>query len=232
VTGKRLEIEGWAVAQADLQRPWSRQQLPERCWVFRSSSHWALVAMRRSQRFDDHDRIVDGRAVIRSEVFASLAELAQHVERTYTGGAWVELVDTGAEFDPDLHAVWVPEQIRRDFDGASFHRKDLARCSALLAGSAVPAPARELPGWEEDAVAQMATRLGDLGFEVLDGRPSVDDNTEGWEDPQLGTVHVHRYGWETVGVVRVDEVGEVFVRLPDPANVAGPLFRPAPEDDA
>lgn len=228
--GGGLEIEGWAVAQADLQRRWSGQQLPDHCSVFRSSSGWTLVAMRRWQRFDDHSRIVDGRSVITAKGFASLDELARHVERAYTGGAWVELVDVGAKFDPELYAAWVPEQIRRDFDGASFHRKDLARCSALLAGSAVPAPARELAGWEDDAVAQMAAHLDGLGFEVLGARPSVDDNTEGWEDPQLGTVEVRRYGWETVGVVRVDEVGEVFIRLPDPANVAGPLFRPASDD--
>lgn len=230
--GQGLDIEGWVVAQVDLQRRWSGQQLPEQCWVFRSSRGWTLVAMRRSQRFDDHDRIVDGRAVITAKGFASLDELAQHVEGIYTGGAWVELLDVGAKFDPELYAAWVPEQIRRDFDGASFHRKDLARYSALLAGSAVPAPARQLPGWEDDAVDQMAAHLADLGFEVLGARPSVDDNSEGWEDPQLGTVEVRRYGFETVGVVRVDEVGEVFVRLPDPANVAGPLFRPAPDDDA
>jgi len=230
--GDGLEIEGWAVTQADLRRRWSGQLLPEHCWVFRSSSAWTLVAMRRSERCDDHNHIVDGRAVINAKEFVSLDELAQHVEGTYTGGAWVELVDVGAEFDPDLYAAWISEQIRRDFDDASFHQKDLARYSALLDGSAVPAPARELPGWEDDAVAQMATRLADLGFEVLDGRPSIDDNTEGWEDPQLGILRVRRYGWETVGVVRVDEVGEVFVRLPDPANMAGSLFRPAPEEDA
>jgi hypothetical protein len=139
----------------------------------------------------------------------------------------VDLLDAGAEHDADLYRAWVPERVRRDFDAASIFNKDLARYTGMLVGDPVPAVARELPGWEQEAVAQMAAHLGEIGFEVLADEPEVRlEDAHG--DPFLGSLRVRRYGWETVGVVRVDEVGEIFVRVPDPSDVAGPLWRPTP----
>lgn len=153
-----------------------------------------------------------------------MEELAEEVEHAYVSGAWVELLDAGYEQDPELYQAWVAERIRRDFDTASIYRKDLALYTGLLGGKPVPAPARELRGWEDEAVEQMALHLVGLGFEVLEERLSVDLDPSEWGDPALGALRVRRYGWETTGIVRIDSVGEVFIRLPGPGDVAGPLF--------
>lgn len=157
--------------------------------------------------------------------------MAEEVERAYTSGSWIELLDAGYEQDADLYRAWVPERIRRDFDGASLRRKDLALYSDLLAaGDVLPAPGRHLGGWENEAVDQMAAHLVALGFEVLDKQPAVRDAPCGWGDPTVGALRVRRYGWETTGIVRVDAAGEVFIRL-DCDAVAGPLLQPVPDDE-
>jgi hypothetical protein len=226
----RLEIDGWGVAQADLERTWSGQELTDRCWLFRSPTAWTLVTMRRSVRYDDFDRPTSGRATISSQEFSTLEDLAEAVESTYSSSSWVELLDAGYQHDDELYRAWGPERIRRDFDGASIHRKDLALTTGLFGGEPVPAPARELTGWQEDAVGQMAAHLVELGFEVLDHPPAVTETPQAWSDPFLGALRVRRYGWETTGVVRVDEAGEVFIRL-DPDAVAGPLFQLVPDQE-
>ncbi len=111
------------------------------------------------------------------------------------------------------------------------HRKDLALYTGLFNGEPVPAPGRLLRGWQDEAVDQMAAHMVELGFEVLDERPVVlADVPNDWGDPLLGALRVRRYGWETTGVVRIDSVGEVFIRL-DPAAVVGPLLQPVPDED-
>ena len=223
-----LEVDGWAVAQVDLEHTWGRRDIPDRCWVFRSPAGWTLVTMRRTERYEDTDQPVGGRATIGTAQFATVAELAEHVTDAYDSGAWVDLLDAGAGHDEQLYEAWVPERVRRDFDAASIYNKDLARATGFFDAQPVPAVGRALPGWESEAVAQMAAHLVDVGFEVLTDTPGVrleDDS------PLLGALRVRRYGWETVGVVRVDDVGEIFVRVPDPTEVDGPLWRRAPESD-
>ncbi|HEV2810756.1 MAG TPA: hypothetical protein VGV93_10220, partial [Acidimicrobiales bacterium] len=162
----QLQIDGWGVAQADLERSWESAELPDRCWLFRSPTGWTLVTMRRRVRYDDSDQPSAGSATIASRAFSTLDELAAEVERTYTSGPWIELLDAGYEHDADLYRTWVPERIRRDFGGASIQRKDLALYTGLWDGDPVPAPARELKGWEDEAVEQLAAHLVELGFEV------------------------------------------------------------------
>ena len=222
----RLDVDGWEVAQVELERSWSGRELPDKCSLYRSPSTWTLVTVHRQVRYGDDDQPVSGRATVTTSVFATLEELGEYVKDAYTGGAWVELLDAGYENDAELYRAWVPERIRRDFDAASIFNKDLARYTGLLVGQAVPAPARELPGWEDEAVATMAAHLSESGFGILDDRPvlHLDDRER---DPILGALRVRRYGWDTVGVVRVDEVGEIFVRVPDPSEVDGPLWQPA-----
>ena len=225
-----LQIDGWGVAQVDLERHWGSGDLPDRCWLFRSPTTWTLVTMRRRVRYDDDDQPSAGSATITSRTFSTVYEVAEEVEHTYTSGAWIELLDAGYEHDADLYRAWVPERIRRDFHGASIHRKDLALYTGLFAGDPVPAPGRQLRDWENEAVEQMAAHLVTLGFEVLDERPAVEDVPNDWGDPLLGELRVRRYGWEATGVVRIDAAGEVFIRL-DPDAVAGPLLRPVPDEE-
>jgi hypothetical protein len=226
----RLEIDGWGVAQVDLERSWSGRELADRCWLFRSPTAWALVTMRRSVRYDDFDRPTSGRATITSQEFSTLEDLAAAVESTYSSGSWVELLDAGYEHDTELYRAWGPGRIRRDFHAASIYRKDLALYTGLYSGEAVPAPAPELTGWQDEAVEQMAAHLVELGFEVLEERSGAGISPNDWGDPVLGALRVRRYGWETTGVVRIDGAGEVFIRL-DPEAVAGPLFQPVPDEE-
>ena len=167
----RLDVDGWGVAQVELERSWSGRDLADKCWLFRSPSAWTLVTMRRDVRYGDDDEPVSGRATVAATVFGSLEELAEHVERIYTAGAWANVLDAGWENDAELYRAWVPERIRRDFDAASIHNKDLARYTGFFSGGPVPAPARELPGWEDDVVAQMAAHLVEFGFEVRSAGP-------------------------------------------------------------
>jgi hypothetical protein len=102
--------------------------------------------------------------------------------------------------------------------------------TGFFGGEPVPAPARELTGWQEEAVEQMAAHLVELGFKVLDQRPAVTETPHDWNDPFLGALRVRRYGWETTGVVRVDEAGEVFIRL-DPDAAPAPLFQLVPDEE-
>ncbi len=102
-----LDIDGWGVAQPDLERSWSGRELRNHCWLFRSLTTWTLVTTRRSVRYDDYDQPSAGKATISSRAFPSLEELAQEVERTYSAGAWVELLNGGYEQDADLYRVFI-----------------------------------------------------------------------------------------------------------------------------
>ncbi len=86
------------------------------------------------------------------------------MERTYFAGAWVELLGAGYEHDSETYRAWVAERIRRDFDAASIHRKDLG--STLGCGGARRCRPRAASsrGWEDEAVEQMALHLVELGL--------------------------------------------------------------------
>jgi hypothetical protein len=47
----------------------------------------------------------------------------------------------------------------------------------------------------------------------------------------LGALRVRRYGFDTVGIVRVDDVGEVFIHLHHPTDDSSPLTPSPVEDD-
>jgi hypothetical protein len=99
----RLQVDGWGVAQADLERSWESAELPDRCWLFRSPTTWTLMTMRRRVRYDDYDQPSAGTATITSRAFSALDEVAAEVERTCTSGAWTELLDAGLGWSPNGH---------------------------------------------------------------------------------------------------------------------------------
>lgn len=99
----RLQIDGWGVAQADLERSWGSAELPDRCWLFRSPTTWTLVTMRRRVRYDDYDQPTAGTATITSRAFSAPDEVAAEVERSYTSGAWTELLNAGLGWSPNGH---------------------------------------------------------------------------------------------------------------------------------
>jgi hypothetical protein len=125
----------------------------------------------------------------------------------------------------------VPKWIPRAFDRASVFRKDLALSAGLIGGEAIPAPARGQDGWEYDALAQIAARLIEFGFQVADVSPSgaghrSEPEGEPFGNPLIGELRVRRYGVETTGLVRIDSAGEVYIRLPD-----NPIFMPVDDEE-
>lgn len=226
-----LSINGWGVARLDLERRFAPfgEAFADKIFLFRAADCWPLLVLRHSERDVAEGR--SGHASVTLRRFRSLDELATHVEEIYGAGGWYELLEAGRD-DPDLYAAWVPEWIPRAFEKASIYRKDLALSTGLFAGEPIPAPGRELHGWEHDALAQMAGRLIELGFEVVDVSPAGPTNRsepEGqpFDNPLIGELRVRRYGVETTGLVRIDAVGEVYIRLPD-----DPTFMPVDDEEA
>ena len=225
-----LSINGWGVARLELERRFASYEVfPDHVFLFRAPDCWPLVVLRHSQRDGPEGR--SGHASVTLRRFKSLEDLAAHVEEVYGASGWYELLEAGRE-DPDLYTAWVPEWIPRAFDRASVFRKDLALSTGLFAGEAIPGPARELHGWEHEALAQMAARLIDLGFQVVDVSPAglanrPEPKGQLFGNPFVGELRVRRYGVETTGLVRIDSVGEVYIRLPD-----NPIFTPVDDEDA
>jgi hypothetical protein len=226
-----LSINGWGVARLDLERRFAPygEAFADRVFLFRAPDCWPLLVLRHSQRDGAEGR--SGHASVTLRRFESLDDLAAHVEEVYGASGWYELLEAGRD-DPDLYTAWVPEWIPRAFDRASIFRKDLALSTGLLGGEAIPAPGRELDGWRYDALAQMAARLIELGFQVVDLSPAGSANpsepeVQPFRNRFVGELRVRRDGVETTGLVRIDSAGEVYIRLPD-----NPTFTPLDDDEA
>ena len=225
-----LSFDGWGVATLSLERRYATlgETFPDKVFLFRAPDCWPLVVLRHSEREGLGGR--SRHASVTLLRLASVEALAAHVEGTYGPAAWYDVLEAGRD-DPDLFAAWVPQWFPRAFDKASIKRKDLALFTRLWSGEPVPAPGRELAGWARDALAQMAARLVELGFQVTEvvpapaaaELPSVQPGS--FENPLIGELRVRRYGLEVTGVVRVDSVGEIYVRLPD-----DPIFTSVEEE--
>lgn len=199
-----VPIEGWGVAATELERSFPSWGEPDRVFLLRAERHWTLVTLSLALPLDDAGARLVGRSALSAETFVSLDDVGQAVRDRYADSGWVRLLDAGSNADPDVYRTWAPTRVERDFDQASLHRRHLA------AGS----PARRVAGWPLEAVAEMADHLADAGFEVLGRRGLVHADHSDEANPVLGIVDVGRYGLETPAVVRVDDAGEVYVRLP------------------
>jgi hypothetical protein len=141
-----LQIDGWGVAQADLERSWGSAELPDRCWLFRSPTTWTLVTMRRRVRYDDYDQPSAGTATITSRAFSALDEVAAEVERTYTSGAGPSCSTPATSTTPTSIERGCPSGSAGTSTGPRSTAKDLALYTGLFAGDPVPAPGRQLRG--------------------------------------------------------------------------------------
>ena len=223
---ERLHIEGWLVSLVELEARWSRSELPETVWLFRSPTGWTLGRMRRRVQYDDRDIPMRGSATVSAEFFSDLDQVGAYVERSYRSGSWVDVLDAGYDRDPDLYRAWVPERIQRDFQEASIYNRDLAEATGHFNPQSLPAAGRALPDWQENTLEYMATHLQELGFEVFPEQRDVVTGATRRDNPVLGGLRISRYGFKVAAVVRVDACGEVYVRLADTSEVAGPLFEP------
>lgn len=199
-----LPIEGWGVAATELERSVPSWGEPDRVFLLRAERHWTLVTLSLALPLEDHGARLVGRSALSAETFASLDDVGQAVLDRYSRSGWVRLLDAGCDADPDVYCVWAPTRVERDFDQASLHRRQLS------AGS----PARAVSGWPIEAVAEMADHLASAGFEVLGCRGLVEADGTDDANPVLGVVDVRCYGFDTPAIVRVDDAGEVYVRLP------------------
>ena len=102
----RLDVDGWVVAQVELEHSSSGREVADQCWLFRSPTGWTMVAMSHHVRYGDSGQPADGYTTVTTQVFSCLEELADHVERTYIADPWAELVDAGREHDAELYQAW------------------------------------------------------------------------------------------------------------------------------
>jgi hypothetical protein len=126
-----------------------------------------------------------------------------------------------------------PSASTATFNDASIHVKDLALAAGFAGGELVRAPGRAIDGWESHHLNLMATHLTERGYQVLDNEPAVLEPQEPhhpFGDPVLGALRVFRYDHDATGIVPVDDVGEVFIRLDSPADET-PALTPAPDTD-
>jgi len=228
---QRLLIDGWVVARAELERSWSGRELADTVWLFRSRTDWTTLALARCVLYDDKGEPASGNARVDAEVFTGLEQVAAHVEGTYVGGSWVQLLDAGHDHDEELHRAWVPERISRDLDQASIHNSDLAEAVGYLDARSLPAPGRALPDWRNHALEAMAAHVQKLGYDVVgERRGPATDAAEG-PNELVGVLLLVRYGHQVLAVVRVDGCGEIYVRLAGGGEVRGASIEAIPEGE-
>ncbi len=233
----RLRINGWMVAEADLEHGYHPYGGVDRVSVFRNTAGWSTLTVARDVRYDDYDRPVSGTATVTTSEFATVDELAEYIEKGYRAGAWVQLLDAGHENDPDLYAAWVPERMRRDLDQASVFNRDLAYTAGYFDPNQLGAPGRALPDWQTHALGAMAANLEEQGWDVL--HPDVLEVTSAAPTDGVlstgteiaGALLARRYGYEAAIVVRVDDCGEIYARLADEGAVTAHALRPLGEAD-
>lgn len=224
--GERLGIDGWVVARAELERPWSHSELPDTVWLFRSPAAWTVTAMNRRVRYDDAGEPIGAKATVTAGVFSDLDQVAAHVERTYVGGSWVQVLDAGHDHDDELYRAWVPERIRRDFDQASIHSRDLAEAAGHLDARCLPAPGKALPDWRDHALEDMALRVQELGYDVIAEWREPASGAGAGANEVVGVLLLGGYGHQVPALVRVDGCGGIYLRRADDEEVCGAAVEP------
>jgi hypothetical protein len=228
-----LHLEGSLVATAEMVDTY-RHDRDE--WhnlsVFRAEDGYTLVTLARYESYSDTGAVERGVLDITVDQPGDICQLEELVSGRHrvTSEAWWQILDAGRHYDPDLHAAWVPEQMRRNLDRASLHDHDLAVASSFFNGRALPAPGRSVDGGQRAALEAMANHLEELGWRVQPDRPLVAQTadrggilSEGTEI--LGALRAGRYGWEGPILVRVDDCGEIYARLAEPGDVPNAKLR-------
>lgn len=82
----------------------------------------------------------------------------------------------------------------------------------------------------------MAAHLDDLGWQVFLDLDKVTDSAEPGgifsESTEIvGALRARRYGYEAAILVRVDDCGEIYARLAEEGDVAGPVLRTVDDDE-
>jgi hypothetical protein len=232
-----LSIEGWMVAEADLERGYHPYTQVARVFVFRNPGGWATLTISQDVRHDlDDGTPQSGRAAVSAGQCSTVEDLAAVIDRDYRAGAWLALLDAGHDHDPDLYAAWVPEQMRRDLDRSSIFNRDLSLTPGYSTPGQLAAPGRALPDWQAHALGAMAAHLDEAGWEVFHDQVQLTGAAKpgGFlsEATEIaGALLARRYGYQAAILVRVDDCGEIYARLAEDEDVTGPALRPLTAED-
>lgn len=223
---RTLTCEGRLVATAELADTYRYDtDTYNHLFLFQRVGGYELLVVGRTERYRDDGDVASAAATVDVTFAANTAILADMVDARWPSisSAWWQLLESGRHNDAELHAAWVPERMRRDFDAASIYGKRLATQSAYFNGTSLPAEGRSEPGWQDQALADMATNLEGLGWEVRPG-PELSPDVEPSGTLATGTVvagslWVNRFGHEAAVIMRVDGCGEIYRRLADPDDL-------------
>lgn len=220
-----LSIDGRLVATLDFRASYSRD---DHVMIFRPATGWSVLVVSSSERHDEDGNLTEAKATAYVELVDDVAGLKELAKRR--GWDWWTILDHGSQEDTELYAASVPERMRRDLDASSLYNKDLAVAAGYF-GPEIPSAGRALPDWQVGAVAAMCAHLDQSGWLVRGAGPRYQRREWPNDDPVLGVLEAWRYGHAAAIVVRVDCCGEIFARLPDEADVAGPVLRPLSDDE-
>lgn len=215
-----LRIDGLLVTGLDLERRPTRHEPLDHVWLFRSSGSWTVLTLRRTERWTDEGERAGGSARVFVEEMASLDVVHESIRDQYGESGWRDLLDAAHTEDPELFRKWVPIQVERDLDRAVFYRPDLSGTTDSLVVDALA-----------DLRHEIAGHLRLAGFEVVAVVPPARRRRRG-ENVVLAQAIVRRYGFELATIVRIDDAGEVYPRLADADDLAGPTIRELGDDDA
>jgi hypothetical protein len=232
-----LNIDGRLVAYTKVERRFLDYQPPDDLFLFHDpvADVWTRLTVHRYVRRDEDGVITKATAQASKSTYSSVAEIAKAIDDDYGSYGWDQVldhIDFNDGIHPDLYLLWATRRMEVDFRSFPIYVKDLALATTFFAnqGDLLPGVGRALEGWESHHLGLMATKLTDEGYEVLEQAPDLEPGDNPASDPALGLLTVRRYGHEAVVIVRVDDLGEVFVRLRY-TDDDSPLLVALPDED-
>lgn len=122
-----VSFPGVLVASLDLERGPTRYQPFDTVWVFRDGSQWSIATLTRTECWPDDGAscATSGTALIAVNTYAAALQLEAMILARYGAWGWQQLLDAGHSYDCELYRSWVPTQIERDLERATFHRPDI-----------------------------------------------------------------------------------------------------------
>lgn len=223
---RTLTCDGRMIANVELadtfgyDRDWY-----DHVFLFKNDNGYELLVVGRHERYAIDGALAHAAARIDVTALPSARALEEVVETRWpaSSSAWWRLLARAQEFDSDLYQLWVPERMRHDLELLTVHDQNLATKTAYYGGRALGAPGRQNEHWHEEAVGSIGAQLSEQGWQVGPG-PELSDEVEpggalaaGTE--VVGSLWATRYGAEVPLVVRVDDCGEIYARLAEPADV-------------
>jgi len=223
---RNMTCDGQLVATAEVAETYGYDSdLYDNVFVFKNDNGYELLVVGRRERYDADGMLQRALVSVDLTPAPSAAVLQEVVEARWstTSAVWWQLLDHGRDHDDMLRELWVPERMRRDLDRSSIYDKRLALRTGYYGGHELAAPGRSEDGWKERAVSAVGALLVERGWSVRPG-PGLSPDVEpggilSSATRVVGSLWATRYGHEVPIVVRVDDCGEIYPRLADPADL-------------